>query len=90
MLSQVLGWTATILFSLMIIPQMYKTIKLRDTTGVSLFLFIIYFIGNVIALIYSILIEQPPLFIKYIIALITTIVYIIIYIYFKNKRRNKK
>ena len=43
-LAQILGWTATFLFSEMVIPQMIKTIKSKDTRGVSLLLFIIYLI----------------------------------------------
>lgn len=86
-IAQILGWTATFLFSIMIIPQMIKTIKSKDTKGVSLLLFIIFLIANIIALIYSILISQPPLIIKYIIAIVTTIIYIVIflYFYFRNK-----
>ncbi len=47
-LIQLLGWTATFLFSIMIIPQMIKTIRLKDTTGVSLLLFIIFLVANTI------------------------------------------
>jgi len=87
-LAQILGWIATILFSLMIIPQMIKTIKSKDTRGVSLFLFIIFLIANIIALTYAIMISQPPLIIKYAIAILTTVAYIIIFIYYSL--RNKK
>ncbi|MEK7125838.1 MAG: PQ-loop repeat-containing protein [Patescibacteria group bacterium] len=34
-LAQILGWIATFLFSVMLIPQMVKTIKVKDTSGVS-------------------------------------------------------
>ena len=59
--AQILGWTATFLFSIMVIPQIIKTIKLKDTSGVSLLLFIIYLIANIIALIYAFMIYQMPL-----------------------------
>ena len=49
-IAQILGWTATILFSLMIVPQMIKTIKTKSTKGVSLSLFVIFLVGNIIAL----------------------------------------
>lgn len=83
--SQILGWTATILFSIMIIPQIIKTIRLRDTKGVSLLLFIIFLIANIIALIYAIMINQSPLMIKYIVAIISTMFYIGLFIYYKKK-----
>ena len=86
-LAQILGWTATFLFSIMIIPQMVKTIKSKDTKGVSLLLFIIFLIANIIALVYAILISQPPLIIKYVIAIITTVTYIVIFLYYTMQKR---
>ena len=74
--AQILGWIATLLFSVMVVPQMLKTIKTKDTSGVSLALFVIYLVGNIIALIYALLISQPPLVFKYVVAILTTIIYI--------------
>jgi len=89
-LAQFLGWTATFLFSIMIIPQMIKTIKTKDTRGVSLLLFIIFLIANIIALVYATLISQPPLIIKYVIAIITTLTYIVLYVvYYQRKKREE-
>lgn len=85
--AQILGWVATFLFSVMVVPQIIKTIKSKDTSGVSLLLFIIFLIANIIALIYAILITQPPLIIKYIIAIITTIAYIGIFLYYYYQRK---
>ena len=62
-IAQVLGWIATILFSIMMVPQMIKTIRTKNTEGVSLLLFVIYLIANFIALVYAFLIEQVPLII---------------------------
>jgi MtN3 and saliva related transmembrane protein len=84
-LSQILGWTATILFSLMIVPQIIKTIKSKDTRGVSLLLFVIFLIANIIALAYAIMISQSPLIIKYSIAIVTTIFYIGLFFYYKSR-----
>ncbi|OIO42077.1 hypothetical protein AUJ62_01485 [Candidatus Pacearchaeota archaeon CG1_02_32_21] len=83
-LAQILGWIATILFSVMIIPQMIKTIKSKDTKGVSLLLFVSYLIANIIAITYASLIMQYPLIIKYAIAIITTIIYIGIFFYYRK------
>ena len=88
-IAQVLGWIATILFSIMIIPQMVKTIKTKNTEGVSLLLFVIYLIANFIALAYAFLIGQTPLIIKYEIGIMTTIFYITLYFgYVKRNRKN--
>ena len=85
-ISQILGWAATFLFSIMIIPQMIKTIKQKDTKGVSLMLFIIFLIANIIALTYAFMINQSPLIIKYTVAIITTIIYIGLYFYYSSKQ----
>jgi len=84
-IAQILGWIATFLFSIMIIPQMIKTIKLKNTSGVSLLLFIIFLVANIIALTYAVLIDQSPLIIKYIIATFTTLIYIGLYVYYKRE-----
>jgi len=63
-----------------------KTIKVKDTKGVSLLLFVTYLIANVIALIYAYLITQPPLIFKYLLGIITAEIYIIIFLlYYKRK-----
>ena len=86
-IAQLLGWIATFLFSIMIIPQMVRTVKSRDTKGVSLLLFVIFLVANIIALIYAILIDQGPLIIKYIVAIETTLAYIGIFVYFSIKKK---
>ncbi len=86
-LAQILGWIATFLFSIMVIPQIIKTIKSKDTSGVSLLLFVIFLLANMIALIYAVLISQPPLIIKYVIAIITTIIYIGIFLYYYKRKK---
>ncbi len=88
--AQILGWTATLLFSTMIVPQMIKTIKTKDTKGVSLTLFIIYIIGNIIALVYALLISQPPLIFKYSVAIMTTAIYIGLYVTYSKRKKISK
>ena len=66
---------------------MIKTMRLKDTSGVSLLLFVIYLVANVVALAYAFLIYQLPLIIKYVIAIITTVFYIGLYwAYYKRKK----
>lgn len=85
--SQILGWIATFLFSIMIIPQIIKTIKSKDTSGVSLLLFVIFLVANLIALTYAFMIDQFPLIIKYSIAIITTLFYIGLYFYYAFQKK---
>ena|SRR3990167_9333419 len=85
-IAQILGWIATVLFSVMLIPQMVKTIRVKDTSGVSLFLFVIYLVANIIAFAYAMLIDQPPLIIKYLIAIGTAIAYLSIFAYYYRRK----
>jgi len=89
-LAQTLGWIATILFSIMIVPQMIKTLNTKKVDGVSLSLFVIYLIANIIALIYALLINQMPLIIKYEIAIMTTVFYIAIFYVYRNRVKSVK
>lgn len=80
MLAQILGWIATFLFSIALIPQIYKTARTKTVEGVSSPLFIINLIANIVALVYALLIQQGPLVIKYVIALVLTAVYLGLYV----------
>jgi len=67
---------------------MSRTIKLKDASGVSLIMFIFSLSPIFITLSYAIFYQSNPLSIKYIITLITTIIYLILYgIYYQRKKR---
>jgi hypothetical protein len=60
MIDQVLGWVATILFTSIYFPVIGKHYKRMLVVGL---------VGNIIALAYAVLISQPPLQFKYLIAI---------------------
>jgi uncharacterized protein with PQ loop repeat len=78
-MDQVLGWIATFLFTSMMIPQTVKTIRTKDIKGVSIWMFLINFVANCVALCYATMISQGPLQVKYILALIATSIYLLVY-----------
>ena len=82
----ILGWTATFLFTVCFIPQIVKTLKTKTVEGLSFWLLFIQFIANIVALWYATLISQPPLQIKYILALVFLAICIAVYI--KILRKN--
>ena len=84
-IAQILGWIATILFSVMLIPQIIKTLKKKNTEGVSIWLFIIFLVANIIALVYAFLISQPPLIIKYILGILESVFYVIVFAIYYRK-----
>lgn len=87
-LALVLGWTATFLFTVCYIPQIYKTLKTKSVEGLSFWLLLIQFIANIVALWYATLINQAPLQIKYILALL--FLFLCMAVYIKIWRRNKR
>jgi len=79
MIVQILGWVATLIFLVMPLPQIIKTIKTKTVEGVSAKMYVLFLIGNIIALIYAILITQPPLILKYTLSGLIAIFYLTIY-----------
>jgi MtN3 and saliva related transmembrane protein len=55
---ELIGVIAAIFTSSGYIPQLYKTIKTKNVEGVSLFMFLVLFIGIIFWLIYGFLIDS--------------------------------
>ncbi|MEK7084477.1 MAG: adenylyl-sulfate kinase [Patescibacteria group bacterium] len=89
-LAEILGWIATFLFTVCYIPQIVKTAQTKTVEGLSFLLLFISFIANIIALGYATLIKQPPLQIKYSLALLFLIICIGLYIRTIKIQRSKK
>ena len=87
-LADILGWTATTLFTICYIPQIVKTYKKKTVEGLSFRLLFISFVANIIALCYATLIKQPPLQVKYSLALcfLSVCIYLYLKVYFSPKR----
>ncbi len=86
-ISDILGWIATGLFTVCYIPQIIKTYKTKTIDGLSFRLLFISFLANIVALWYATLIKQPPLQIKYILAMVFLLICIFLYlkVYLKKK-----
>jgi MtN3 and saliva related transmembrane protein len=86
-MEQVLGWTATTLFTICYIPQMIKTYRTKTIDGLSFRLLLISFIANIVALCYATLIKQRPLQFKYTIAMIllSGCIYMYLKVYFQKR-----
>jgi len=69
-MTQLLGWIATFLFTICYVPQIIKTTRMKTLDGVSIVMFLVQLIANVVALWYAILISQPPLIFKYALGII--------------------
>lgn len=84
-LSQLLGYLATFLFSVVMIPQVIKTLQRNSVKDISLSMLVISLLANCVALWYAILIHQMPLIVKYVIAGTVLIAYICLYFKIRNR-----
>ena len=78
---ETIGFTAAILTTTAFLPQVYKTWKTKDVSGLSLPMLLIFFIGIVLWLIYGFLMESPSM----IFANSITVVSSFLLLYFKLK-----
>lgn len=59
--AEILGAVAAILTTACWVPQAARTIRTRDTSGLSLLMYAILFVGNVLWLLYGLAIMSWPL-----------------------------
>jgi len=58
---EILGFIAAVLTTAAFLPQVYKTWRTKDVSGLSLTMFLMFFTGISLWLIYGFLIKSPPL-----------------------------
>lgn len=58
---ELIGLVAATLTTSAFVPQVYKTWKTKDVEGLSLVMYIVFFVGVVLWLIYGILITSLPM-----------------------------
>lgn len=88
LLINILGWGNMLLFSLVTLPQIIKTIKTKVVDGVSIGVYYLIIIANIDAWFYAYLINQPPLLAKYTFGLISGLLYLFVYYKFGTKTNN--
>lgn len=67
-----IGYAAAALGSLVFLPQAVKTIKTGQTKDISLVMYVIYWFGVILWLLYGIFIQSPPVIIVNAIILLFT------------------
>lgn len=60
---ELIGYFAALCTTLSFVPQAIKTIKTRDTSGISLWMYLIFTVGVFLWLVYGFIIENHPLLI---------------------------
>ena len=86
MLAEYLGWTQMVLFSIITIPQIIKTGRTGVIDGISISVYYILILANLVALWYAVLINQDPLKVKYLIGIVIGSLYLIVYYYHKKEK----
>ena len=82
---EIIGFVAAFLTTAAFLPQVYKTWKTKDVTGLSLPMLAMFFVGILAWLVYGLLKDSPSL----IFANTITLVSAFLLLYFKIKYNNK-
>lgn len=84
-----LGWLSFVLFAIMQIPQIWKTIKTKDVSGVSVLTWVIYAIALSLSAIYLILFNKEnkpwPVITNQILSAVMSLIQVVLYYRFKSK-----
>jgi len=83
--TEIIGFVAAFLTTAAFLPQVYKTWKTKDASGLSMPMLILFFVGVFIWLIYGALKQSPSM----IFANTITIISGVLLIYFKLTYKNK-
>ncbi len=82
---EIIGFIAALLTTAAFLPQVYKTWKTKDVSGLSLPMLLMFFVGIVLWLVYALFIKSPSM----IAANTITIISSFLLIYFKIKYSRK-
>lgn len=81
---EIIGFIAAFLTTASFLPQVYKTWKTKDVSGLSLPMFAMFFLGVLLWLVYGFLIDSPSIIAANGVTLLSAL--IIIYFIFKYRK----
>ncbi|PQJ69679.1 hypothetical protein BTO14_10655 [Polaribacter butkevichii] len=82
-LHEVIGLVAAVFTTTSFLPQVFKTYKTKDTSGLSLSMYIIFFIGVLLWLIYGVWINSLSIILANLITAILTLYLLVMKIKYK-------
>ncbi|MGY8946263.1 MAG: SemiSWEET transporter [Flavobacteriales bacterium] len=83
---ELIGFIAAILTTVAFVPQVYKVYQTKSVSGMSLTMYLIFFCGVLLWLVYGLIINSLPMIIGNTITVVLTS--IILYFLLKSKRTN--
>ncbi|VVB77589.1 PQ loop repeat protein [uncultured archaeon] len=83
---ELIGWIGAVLLATCGLPQLFKTLKTKDFSGLSLTFIVWWFFGEVLTLFYIVYTAfRWPLLFNYAINIIVCIMIFILYLIFRKK-----
>ena len=81
----IFGWIANVLVFIYKLPQMYTLLTVRDTTGLSLYSFMIQAVSYILYITHGVYTNDEALSYGMVPALIQNLIIICMYLYFRDK-----
>jgi len=82
----IIGYLAALIVSLLQLPQVYKTYKMKTANELSFGMIILNFLASILWLVYGVILNKPPIYISNIIYFIANCLLLIMkFIYKKNE-----
>ena len=81
-MAEIVGYMAGFLTSIPLIPQIYKSYKMKSTKELSLLFLVISALGSLVWIIYGVMLKDMPLIISSSIFIVSEITLLIMKIYF--------
>lgn len=82
----IIGYLAALIVSLLQLPQVYKTYKMKTANELSFGMIILNFLASILWLVYGVILNKPPIYISNIIYFIANCLLLIMkFIYNKNE-----
>ena len=84
-LTDVLGYTAAALTTVSFVPQVWRTLRTRDVSGISLKMYSLFTLGIAVWLAYGIALKQTPMLVANSISLVLACAVLVMRIRFAKK-----
>ena len=85
-LTDVLGYTAAALTTVSFVPQVWRTLRTRDVSGISLKMYSLFTLGIAVWLAYGIALEQTPMLVANSISLVLACSVLVMRVRFAKNR----
>jgi MtN3 and saliva related transmembrane protein len=86
-LTDILGYTAAALTTVSFVPQVWRTLRTRDVSGISLKMYSLFTLGIAVWLAYGIALKQTPMLVANSISLVLACAVLVMRVRFAKNRK---